>query len=165
MRHTASPAVDVKPELALRVFRTEINFTRRCVHAFSVNDEMVNQFLHFHQDLRFIRGQIFWVLYHDRSLGQFLDYLTQDMDTLTHLFKSYEIAVVGVTDSTDRDIKLVLLVIKVGIGFSNVVVNSASANVWTGQAIRNCVFLRNHAEISGAIHPDAVTRQELVELV
>src|SRR5580693_2072204 len=119
MRHTAPPAVDVKPELALRVFRTEIDFTRRYVHAFRVNDEMMNQFLHFHQDFRFIRGQIFWVLYRDRSRGQFLDYLTQDTDALTHLFKSYEIAVVGVTDGTDRDVKIVLLVIKVGFGFSN----------------------------------------------
>src|ERR1700676_4531064 len=104
MRHTAPPAVDVEPELALRVFRAEINLTRRCVHTFGVNDEMVNQLLHFHQNLWFLRGQILWILHCDRSSGQLLDHLAQDKDALTHFFESDKIAAIGLSERADRDV-------------------------------------------------------------
>ena len=106
---------------------------------------MVNQFLHLHQNRRFFRRQIFWVLHRDRTFGQFLNRLTQDFDALTHLFESNQVTIVGIANRPDRDIEIVVLVVEVRLGFSDVVLNAAAANVRTGQTIRDSVFLGDHA--------------------
>src|SRR5438270_10316804 len=96
MRDAASPAVDVKTELALRVLGREVDFTGWRIETFGDHDEMMNQFLHLRHHVRFWRRHVLPVGHIDRTTWQSLDYLAQNFHALPHLFDPHQITIVAI---------------------------------------------------------------------
>src|SRR5437762_13393017 len=113
MRHAATLAVDVKPELALRVLGAKVNFARWRVEAFSHDNEMMDQFLHLRHHARFWRQHILPIDYVDRTGRQLLDDLSQNARALPHLFHADEVAIVTIAGAPNDDIEIIFLVVEI----------------------------------------------------
>ena len=108
VRHAAALALDIEAELALRIFRAEIDFADRRLDAFGDEDELVNQFLHFGEHLVLVGQEALAVADVDRAAGQRLERLLDDADALAQFLEADKIAVVGVADGAGGDVEIVL---------------------------------------------------------
>src|SRR5260221_56873 len=52
--------MNVESKFALRVFRSKIDFTCRRIYPFGVDYEMMDEFLHLHQDIWFVWRVVLW---------------------------------------------------------------------------------------------------------
>ena len=80
-------AINVESQLALRVFRTEIDFPGGGVDAFGGDNEVVDEFLHLREDRLFVREGGLGVVPVDRTGGQFVEDLAEDGNALADLLK------------------------------------------------------------------------------
>src|SRR2546423_6241605 len=165
VRDTAAFAVDVETELALWVLGAEINLARRRVEAFRHDDEMVDQFFHLGHDPRFGRRHIFPIDDVDRTGRQFLDDLSKDPRALPHLFQAHQVTIVTIAGTANDDFEIVFLVVDVGMLAAQIVFDPAPAQVGTGKGVSDRAITRDHADVAGAIHEDAVPGQQFVHFV
>ena len=100
-----------------------------------------------------------------RTVGQTLDRLLENARRLTHLFHAHEEAIVDVAVRADRDVEVVRLVVEIRKILADVERNAGRANHRTGQPVVDRFFRRHHAESDGAAHPDAVARDDAIDLV
>src|SRR5207253_2289993 len=71
----------------------------------------------------------------DRAARKLIYYLTQDFRTLPHLLDPDEIAVVAITDRSENDIKIVLIIVEIRMFTSQIVLDAAPAKVRTGKGV------------------------------
>ena len=122
--NAATLAVDVEAELTLGVLRAEVDLAGGGVDALGGDDEVVDELLHLLEDL-LLRGEGALAVDHvDGAAGDSVDGLTQDAQALTHLLDTDEVAVVAVADGADRNLEVVLLVVEVGMGLADIVVDA-----------------------------------------
>ena len=85
---------------------------------------MVDELLHFLEDLLLHGEGALPVDDIHRATGNGVDRLPQDPEALAHLLNADEVAVKAVAHGTDGNIKIILLVVEVGAGLANVVLDS-----------------------------------------
>src|SRR5205823_3464349 len=115
IRHSSTSAVDVKAQLALWIFRREIDFARGSVKSLCYHNKMMDQLFHLGHDPRFGRHHVFPVSNVDGAVRQFIYYLTQNPNTLAHFLDSHQIAIVTITSTADYHVKIVLVVVEIGM--------------------------------------------------
>ncbi len=98
------------------------------------------------------------------AAGEFGNRLFHDAHGLAHFFAAHEIAIVAVTFRANRNIKFVLFVAAVWTVFAQIKSHAATSQIRTSDAVRKCVFLRNHANVDGAIEEDFIARQQTKRL-
>ena len=124
VRNPSALAVDVEAELSLGILRAEVDLATRGIDPLGGDDEVVDELFHALEDL-LLRGKGALSIDHvDRAARDGIDGLSQDPEALAHLLDTYQIAVVAVADRTDRDLKIVFLVVEVGIRLADIVVDS-----------------------------------------
>src|SRR5438477_9461819 len=98
---------------------------------------MVNEFLHFCQHPRLGRTHILPIVYVDRTVWQFLNDLTQNAHALTHFLDPDQVSVITIPGAANHHVEVVAVVIQVGMFSSKIVLDAATAKVWTGYRIGN----------------------------
>src|SRR4026209_1247386 len=80
IRRAAAAAANVEAQLALRIFRAEIYFSRRGVHPLRYKDEVVNQFLHLCEYLLLCGHHDLAPFDVDRAAWKFVEALVNNAD-------------------------------------------------------------------------------------
>ena len=93
---------------------------------------------------------------HDRAFGNPVDRLLDDAHRLAHFFHADQVPVVGVAVCAGRNFEIEFGVSRVRLGFPQIPLHAAGAQHRTGHAERNAIGGRDHANIPGALNPDAV---------
>src|SRR5262249_46583607 len=158
-------AVDVEPQFTFGIFSRKINFARWRIDSFSHNHEMVDELLHFRHDVGFWRQHVFPIGHIDRSDRKFIDDLAKDEHALTHLFDPDQITIVAITRGTNDYLEVILVVIKIRMGASEVVLDPASTQVRSGNGIGYGSVFWNDPNIAGAIDKDSVPREQAIDFV
>ncbi len=161
----AAFAVDVETEFALGVFVAEVDLSWGGVDALGGDDEVVDEFLHFHEDVFLLREEAFGFRDVDGAVGEGFDDLSEDFVALSHFLETDEVAVVGIADGAEGDIEVVLLVAEVRVGFTDVVVDAGGAEVGAGEAEGDGAFFGDDADVLGTVEEDLVPREELIDFV
>ncbi len=84
---------------------------------------------------------------------------------MPHLLHPHEITIVTVAGASDRDFKVVFLVIEIRMFPPHVVVDSAAAEIGAGEAVSDGAISGDDADIPRAIDENAVAGQEFIDLV
>ena len=97
--------------------------------------------------------------------GKPLDRLLENARRLTQLLHAHEVAIVDVAVRADRDVEVVRLVVEIRKVLAHVVRDARRAQHRAGQSVVDRLVRRHHAESDRASHPDAVARDDAVDLV
>src|SRR5260370_32781002 len=119
----ATFAMNVEPKFAFGIFFSKKHFSRRRIHPFGVDYEMMDEFLHFHQDIWFVWRVVFWIGNVDWTGRKVLYRLTQNLDALAHFFDADQITIVRVTHRPDRYIKVILFVVEIRLCLAYIVID------------------------------------------
>ena len=84
-------------------------------------------------------------------LGQFIDHLPQNSRALPHLLDSHQITIVTIACAADDHVEIVLVVVEIRMFAAQIVFDSAAAQVWAGNRIRDRALLRDDADVFCAI--------------
>src|SRR5258708_37065058 len=130
--------MNVESKFALRVFRSKIDFTCRRIYPFGVDYEMMDEFLHLHQDIWFVWRVVLWIGDVDRTGRKVLYRLTQNLDALAHFFDAHQITIVRVAHRPDRYIKVILFVVKIRLCLSENLIDPSTPHVWPSGSVVAC---------------------------
>ena len=158
-------AVDIETKFTLGVFVAEVDFAGRSFDALGGDDEVVDQFLHAHEDAFFFGKQAFGFGDVDGAAGNAGDGLDEDFVGLAQLFKADEVAVVTIADRTQRNVEVEVFVSEIGVGFPQIVVDSGSAQIGPGEAVGEGTVGFDNADVLGAVEEDLVPGEEIVDFV
>ena len=164
MRGSASKTVDIKAELALGIFGTEINLTGRRILSLRNDHELVYQFLHACHHFFLGRQDDLAVVHIDRAFGDVFDALPQDFYALAHLEDADGVAVIAIAFGADGHIEVEPIVNQVGMCLAHIMLHPAAAEVRAGQAEINRLFPADHADILRAFEEDGVACEQSLGL-
>ena len=126
---------------------------------------MVDELLHLLKNLFLLGEAALAVDDVHRTIGDGIDGLAEDLEALAHLLDADKVAVVAVANRPDRDVEIILLVIKVGMGLADIVFNAGSAEHRSGQAVGDGILLGDDADVLGAVDEDRVAGEQVGDLV
>src|SRR5436190_5308850 len=161
----AAATADIKAQLALWIFSAEIDFARRRVDALCDHDEMVSQFFHAREHLLLGGHEDLSVIDIDGTTGKHIQALPNDAHTLAHFFHAHEITIVAIAFRADRHIEFHLVINEIGVCLAQIEIHAAAAQVWTGNSVIDCFFLRQDAYVLRAVDEDAVALQEVLRFI
>src|SRR5206468_9774013 len=101
----------------------------------------------------------------DRTARQFIDDLPQNSRALTHLLESHQITIVTVACAADDHVEIVLVVVEIRMFAAQIVFDSASPQVWSGNRVRDRALLRDDADVFCAIDKNLVPGQQAIAFV
>src|SRR5438093_2051919 len=99
-----------------------------------------------------------------RPLGQALDRLLEDPHRLTQLLHSHQVAVVYVAIRAHRHVEVVRLVVEIRKVLAYVVRHARRTHHRPGEAVVDRFIRRHHAEADATANPDAIPRNDAVDL-
>src|SRR5258708_30421725 len=101
----------------------------------------------------------------DRTLGNALRRLPDDLERLPEFLHAHEIPIVGVAGHADGDVELHLVVRGVRLVLAHVARDAGSAQRRTAETEADRFRTRDDADAARPLEPDAVVRQQLFVLV
>ena len=134
IRNTAALAADIKTQLSLGILRAKVDLADWRVNALRHQYEMVNELLHFGEDVNFWRKRLLGIDIIDRPGRKLLDDLLKDAHALSHFLHADKIAIEGIAYRPYRNLEVVVLVVEVRMLAADVVLDTRAAQVWTGNA-------------------------------
>ena len=165
VRDSATEAVDVEAQLSLRILGAEVDLAGGGIDPLCGDDEVVDELLHLLHDLLLLGQAALSIDNVDGAVGDGVDGLTQDPQALAHLLDTAEIAVVAVADRSHRDVEVVLLVVQIGVGLADIVIDAGAAEHWPGEAVGDGILLGDDPDILRPVHEDRIAGQEIGDLV
>ena len=102
---------------------------------------------------------------HDWALGDAVDRLLDDAARLPHFLHADEVPVVSVAVLADGNFEIEVSIVGVGDGPANVPLNATSAQHGAGDAEGDGILGGQHADIPGAVDPDAIAGQQCFVLI
>ena len=119
----------------------------------------MDQFFHPGEDF-FLGWQNRLVVGHvDRPARQFIQALMQNSHALAHFLHPHQITVVAISDGTNRNVELQLVVNQIRVDLAQIVLHTAPAQVRPGHSIINGNIFWQHPNIPRPIDENAVPRQ------
>ena len=126
---------------------------------------MPDQGFHFCVDKLFFGQDDIGKISNVGTVGEILNSLLDYTKALSHLFHPAKISCVGVPFVGNRYIELIVLVIKIRNGFSNIVRDTASSKYGTGNSKINGLLLAYNGHFLGAVNPYLVPRKKAVYFI
>src|SRR5262245_19371725 len=155
---------DVEAELALGVLGAEVALGRAELRALGHHHELVDELLHVRQHFALDWQRDLAVVDADRARRDLLERLLEDAARLLHLLDAAEIAVVRVARLADGHVEVVVLVAEVRALLAEVPLDAGRAETRTREAVADRDVARHHADVLQAVDPDAVRRQEALDV-
>src|SRR6185295_2212264 len=162
----ASRAVgdDVEAEFALGVLGAEVALAGADLGALGHHHELVDELLHVRQHVALVRQRDLLVVHADRPVGDLVERLLEDAARLLHLLDAAEIAVVRVAGLADGNVEVVVLVAEVRALLAQIPLDARRAQTRAREAVADRDVARHHADALQAIDPDAVRREQALDV-
>ena len=162
---TAAVRDDVDAHLALGRLDGRVRLAGRHLEALGEELEVMDERLHRVLHLGASRRHHLVVVGPHLARRHLVQALLDDAQALSHLLHAHQVAIVGVAVDAEWHVELDLVVGVVRLALAQVPLDARAAQHDAAEAERERVLGRHHADADGARTPQAIRRQQLVDLV